>query len=166
LWGERRRTMIDYPKYKKVLFCTDFSENSDYAFGFAYGIAKRDKGLLYLLHVIPENPHQIFAMGMITPEQVEQIQKGFQEDLDNNYEERYVKKMGDEIEFEIVTKSGREDEEILNFAKAEKVDIIVLGTYGKTGIEHVIFGSVAEKVLRQSPFPVFVIPCRKKLERP
>lgn len=158
--------MVEYPKYKKVLFCTDFSENSDYAFGFAYGIAKRDKGLLYLLHVIPENPHQIFAMGMITPEQVEQIQKGFQEDLDNNYEERYVKKMGDEIEFEIVTKSGREDEEILNFAKAEKVDIIVMGTYGKTGIEHVIFGSVAEKVLRQSPFPVFVIPCRKKLERP
>ena len=158
--------MIDYPKYKKVLFCTDFSENSDYAFGFAYGIAKRDKGLLYLLHVIPENPHQIFAMGMITPEQVEQIQKGIQEDLDNNYEERYIKKMGDEIEFEIVTKSGREDEEILNFAKAEKVDIIVMGTYGKTGIEHVIFGSVAEKVLRQSPFPVFVIPCRKKLERP
>ena len=158
--------MIDYPKYKKVLFCTDFSENSDYAFGFAYGIAKRDKGLLYLLHVIPENPHQIFAMGMITPEQVEQIQKGIQEDLDNNYEERYIKKMGDEIEFEIVTKSGRDDEEILNFAKAEKVDIIVMGTYGKTGIEHVIFGSVAEKVLRQSPFPVFVIPCRKKLERP
>jgi len=158
--------MVEYPKYKKVLFCTDFSENSDYAFGFAYGIAKRDKGILYLLHVIPENPHQIFAMGMITPEQVEQIQKGFQEDLDNNYKERYVKKMGDEIEFEIVTKSGREDEEILNFAKAEKVDIIVMGTYGKTGIEHVIFGSVAEKVLRQSPFPVFVIPCRKKLERP
>jgi nucleotide-binding universal stress UspA family protein len=166
LWDERRGDMVEYPKYKKVLFCTDFSENSDYAFGFAYGIAKRDKGLLYLLHVIPENPHQIFAMGMITPEQVEQIQKGIQEDLDNNYEERYVKKMGDEIEFEIVTKSGREDEEILNFAKAEKVDIIVMGTYGKTGIEHVIFGSVAEKVLRQSPFPVFVIPCRKKLERP
>jgi nucleotide-binding universal stress UspA family protein len=166
LWDERRGDMVEYPKYKKVLFCTDFSENSDYAFGFAYGIAKRDKGLLYLLHVIPENPHQTFAMGMITPEQVEQIQKGIQEDLDNNYEERYIKKMGDEIEFEIVTKSGREDEEILNFAKAEKVDIIVMGTYGKTGIEHVLFGSVAEKVLRQSPFPVFVIPCRKKLERP
>jgi nucleotide-binding universal stress UspA family protein len=46
--------MIEYPKYKKVLFCTDFSENSDYAFEFAYGIAKRDEGLLYILHVIPE----------------------------------------------------------------------------------------------------------------
>jgi len=35
--------MIEYPKYKKVLFCTDFSENADHAFEFAYGIAKRDE---------------------------------------------------------------------------------------------------------------------------
>jgi nucleotide-binding universal stress UspA family protein len=50
--------MIEYPKYKKVLFCTDFSENSDYAFEFAYGIAKRDEGLLYILHVIPRQIRQ------------------------------------------------------------------------------------------------------------
>jgi len=42
--------MIEYPHYKKVLFCTDFSENADYAFDFAYGIAKRDEGFLYILH--------------------------------------------------------------------------------------------------------------------
>jgi nucleotide-binding universal stress UspA family protein len=125
--------MIEYPKYKKVLFCTDFSENSDYAFEFAYGIAKRDEGLLYILHVIPANPQQSIENG---------------------------------IKYEIVTKSGREDEEILKFAKDEKVDIIVVGTHGRTGIEHVFFGSVAEKVLRRSPFPLFLIPCRKKLERP
>ena len=40
--------MVEYPKYKKVLFCTDFSENADYAFDFAYGIAKRDEGILYI----------------------------------------------------------------------------------------------------------------------
>ena len=40
--------MMEYPKYKKVLFCTDFSKNADYAFEFAYGIAKRDDGLLFL----------------------------------------------------------------------------------------------------------------------
>ena len=50
--------MMEYPKYKKVLFCTDFSENSDYAFEFAFGIAKRDDGLLYILHVIPRIPNQ------------------------------------------------------------------------------------------------------------
>ncbi len=157
--------MIEYPKYKKVLFCTDFSENSDYAFEFAYGIAKRDVGLLYILHVIPHNPQQTYVETMIDSETLERIQKNIEEDLDNNYRERYGKKIGDEIKFEIVTKSGREDEEIIKFAKKEKVDIIVMGTHGKTGIEHVLFGSVAEKVLRCSPFPLFVIPCKKKIER-
>ncbi len=157
--------MIEYPKYKKVLFCTDFSENSDYAFEFAYGIAKRDEGLLYLLHVIPANPQQALIEGFIGDEILENIQKNLQEDLDNNYQERYVNKIETGIRYEIITKSGREDEEILKFAKEEKVDIIVVGTHGRTGIEHVFLGSVAEKVIRRSPFPVFVIPDRKILER-
>ena len=158
--------MMEYPKYKKVLFCTDFSENSDYAFEFAYGIAKRDEGLLYILHVIPENPQQALVEGMIGEETVKEVQKNLQEDLNNNFTERYVDKIENGIRYEIITKSGREDDEILKFAKDEKVDIIVVGTHGRTGIEHVFFGSIAEKVLRHSPFPVFVIPCRKKLERP
>ena len=157
--------MMNYPQYKKVLFCTDFSENSDYAFEFAYGIAKRDEGLLCMLHVIPENPYQESIMNMLANEQLEQIQKTSEEYIDDNFKERYIKTMENGIRYEFVTKTGREDAEIINFAKAEKVDIIVMGTHGRTGIDHVFFGSVAEKVLRQSPFPVFVIPCRKKLER-
>jgi len=157
--------MIEYPQYKKVLFCTDFSENADYAFNFAYGIAKRDESLLYVLHVIPHNPHQAFAEKYIKKEDLEKIQKSIGEDLDNKYREHYVKKIGNKIKFEIVTKSGREDNEILKFAKRENIDIIVMGTHGRTGIEHVFFGSVAEKVIRRSPFPVFIIPCKRKAER-
>ena len=94
------------------------------------------------------------------------IQKDLEQELEDNNKEHYTKKIEDAVRFEVVTKSGREGEEILKFAKDEQVDIIVVGTHGRTGIEHVFFGSVAEKVLRHSPFPVFVIPCRKKLERP
>jgi FixJ family two-component response regulator/nucleotide-binding universal stress UspA family protein len=155
--------MIEYPKYKKVLFCTDFSENADYAFDFAYGIAKRDEGLLYILHVIPYDPHQSYAEKYIGNKNLEKLQKGIVEDLNNNYREHYLGKIKNGIPCEIVTRSGREDEEILTFAKQEHVDIIVMGTHGRTGIEHVFFGSVSEKVLRHSPFPVFVIPCKKKL---
>ena len=157
--------MMEYQKYKKILFCTDFSENSDYAFEFAYGIAKRDGSLLNILHVIPQNPNQAVTEAHITEESLEKIQKAIEENLDNNYKERYVKKIEDGVRFEIVTKSGREDEEIIKFAKQEKVDLVVMGTHGRTGIEHVFFGSVAEKVLRHSPFPVLIIPCKKKLER-
>ena len=156
---------MEYPKYKKVLFCTDFSENSDYAFEFAFGIAKRDEGLLYILHVIPRNPHQEMIRGYVSEDILRNIQKDLEQELDDNYKERYVKKIEDAVRFEVVTKSGREDEEIIEFAKKENVDIIVMGTHGKTGIEHVFFGSVAEKVLRHSPFPIFVIPSREKLEQ-
>jgi len=156
--------MIEYPKYKKVLFCTDFSDNADYAFDFAYGIAKRDEGILYILHVIPYNPHQTYAESFITTEDLKKIQMAVEEDTVNNYQERYEKEIEEGISYEFVTKTGREDEEILTFAKKENVDIIVMGTHGRTGIEHVFFGSVAEKILRHSPFPVFIIPCKKKRE--
>ena len=65
--------MIEYPQYKRVLFCTDFSDNSDRAFEYAYGIAKRDQGTLYILHVIPTNPHQEYAdiyLDSITSEKI------------------------------------------------------------------------------------------------
>ena len=153
---------MQYPKYKKVLFCTDFSENADYAFDFAYGIAKRDEGLLYILHVIPYNPHQAYAESFITTEDLKKIQKAVEEDIANNYKKRYEKKIENGVSYEFVTKSGREDNEILTFAKKENVDIIVMGTHGRTGIEHVFFGSVAEKVLRRSPIPIFVIPSKKR----
>ena len=156
--------MIDYPQYKKVLFCTDFSENADYAFDFAYGIAKRDEGLLYILHIIPRNSNQAYAESFVAMEDLEKIQKAVEGDVANNYNERYVNKIANEIAYELVTKTGREDEEILEFAKKERADLIVMGTHGKTGIEHVFFGSIAEKVLRHSPFPVFIIPDRKKSE--
>jgi nucleotide-binding universal stress UspA family protein len=156
--------MTEYPKYKKVLFCTDFSENSDHAFEFAFGIAKRDKGLLYIFHVIPDNPYQKYAETYMTKEDLEKKQKDIEECVNNQYEEHYVKKMENGIKFRIVTKSGREAEEIIKFSKKENVDLIVMGTHGRTGIEHVFLGSVAEKVIRRSPLPVFVIPARKMLE--
>jgi len=157
--------MMEYPKYKKVLFCTDFSENSDYAFEFAFGIAKRDDGLLYILHVIPHIPNQEMLRGYVSEDILRNIQKDLEQEIDDNYKEHYTKKIEDTVRFEIATKSGREDEEIIEFAKKEKVDIIVMGTHGKTGMEHAFFGSVAEKVLRHSPFPIFVIPSREKLEQ-
>ena len=158
--------MIEYPQYKKALFCTDFSENADYAFNYAYGVAKRDEGLLYILHVIPHNPNQDCREGLVKKEVLEKIQHCIEEDVDNKFKRHYTNKIEDGFKFEIVIKSGREDDEILDFAKKEKIDLIVMGTHGKTGIARVYFGSVAEKILRRSPYPVFTIPCKKKLEYP
>ena len=158
--------MIEYPQYKKVLFCTDFSENADYAFDYAYGIAKRDQGLLYLLHIIPEHPNKKFLESMLDSIVLEDARKEYERSLEKDYQDHYLQKAGEEVKIESAYRYGREEDEILKFAKSRQADLIVLGTHGKTGIEHVFFGNVAEKVIRQSPIPVFVIPCKKKPDFP
>lgn len=154
--------MIEYPKYKKVLFCTDFSQNSDCAFDYAFGIAKRDDGILYILHVIPETPNQYRLERHFTPSQLEKMQQTLKEERERMYEERYLSQIRDRDKVRVVTEAGKEEDKIIDFIKREGIDIVVLGTHGRTGIEHVFLGSVAEKVVRRSPVPVFVIPFRER----
>ena len=154
--------MIDYPKYKKVLFCTDFSKISDCAFDYAFGIAKRDEGMLYILHVIPVTPQQYHLERHLTKKQLDDIAVTLEEDRKRMFNEKYLNFIKDKTKVKIVAETGDEDEKILEFVQKEKIDIIVIGTHGRTGIEHVFLGSVAEKVIRRSPIPVFVIPCRDK----
>jgi nucleotide-binding universal stress UspA family protein len=155
--------MIDYPKYKKVLFCTDFSENCDIAFGYAFGIAKRDGSALYILHVMPSpNNYPHYVEGYLSSGEWEKIAENNRKEIDKNFEEKYLNKIKDKSNVHVVIKSGREDEEIIEFAKKENVDIIIVGTQGRKGISHAFLGSVAEKIVRQSLVPVFVIPCKKR----
>jgi nucleotide-binding universal stress UspA family protein len=157
--------MIDYPKYKKVLFCTDFSKNSDCAFDYAFGIAKRDEGVLYILHVIPTTPDPYNLERWLTKEELDRVKATLQEDREKIYNDQYLSHIKDKTKVKIVTESGREDEKILKFAQKENIDIIVIGTHGRTGIEHFLIGSIAEKIIRHSPIPVFIIPCREKSGR-
>ena len=154
--------MIDYPKYKKVLFCTDFSENSDCAFDYAFGIAKRDEAVLYILHIRSVNPRWSYVDNYMTKEDWNKLKVIMREDIDKKYNDQYLSQIKDKNKVKTVTKSGREDEEILKFAKNEGIDLITMGTHGRTGIEHLLIGSVAEKIIRRSPIPVFIIPCKKK----
>jgi universal stress protein A len=154
--------MIDYPKYKKVLFCTDFSKISDCAFDYAFGIAKRDEGMLYIFHVIPSTPQSYHLERHLTKKQLDAITTNLAEDRKRMFAEKYLNFIKDKTKVKIVTETGDEAEKILEFVQKEKIDIIVIGTHGRTGIEHVFLGSVAEKVVRSSPIPVFVIPCKDK----
>jgi nucleotide-binding universal stress UspA family protein len=157
--------MIDYPKYKKVLFCTDFSKNSDCAFDYAFGIAKRDEGVLYILHVIPTTPDPHNLERWLTKEQLDKVKATLQSDREKMFDDKYLSHIKDKTKVNIVTETGREDETILAFARKEKIDIIVIGTHGRTGIEHLLLGSVAEKIVRRSPIPVFIIPCGERSGR-
>jgi nucleotide-binding universal stress UspA family protein len=159
--------MIEYPKYKKVLFCTDFSENSDYAFDYAFGIAKRDEGVLHILHVRADiTPLQeTFLEKYLTSQQVKEIHEENDKERDQQFKQRYLNKIKDKTKVQVTTRSGREDEEIIKFAVQERVDLIVIGKQGKTGLESTLFGRVAEKVVRNSPIPVFMVPRKENSGR-
>jgi universal stress protein A len=101
----------------------------------------------------------------IKKQNFEKIKATFQKSLDKSFQKQYLSKIKDKDNVIIVTRSGREEEEILKFASEEKVDIIVIGTHGRTGLKHVFLGSVAEKTIRHSKVPVFVIPCKEKSGR-
>lgn len=163
--------MIKYPKYEKVLFCTDFSENSDCAFEYAFGIAKRDDAILYVLHVIPRIPDQYYSdlyshmeIGAedVNRDHFDKIKASLQESLVKSFQKQYLSKIKDKDKVKFVVKSGREDEEILKYAREENIDLVVIGTHGRTGLKHVLLGSVAEKTIRHSSIPVYVVPCKEK----
>jgi universal stress protein A len=75
----------------------------------------------------------------------------------------YIKKMRDFKNYKVIVKEGEPSVEIIKIAKKESVKLIVMGTHGRTGLDHILFGSTAEKVVRRAPCPVLTtrLPGRK-----
>ena len=123
--------MVIYPKCKKVLFCTDFSKISDCAFDYAFGIAKRDDAVLYILHVLERNPQwETLSKMHLSEEQYNKIQEDNQNDLERMFHEKYLNRIMDKTKAKIVSISCRVDYVILVFALIDKVYVFVLGSKG------------------------------------
>lgn len=152
--------MTDRMMLKKVLFCTDFSENAMKAFWTALAVVP-EGGKLYFMHVLPVNPyyHPEFV-SFIAPDKVREFHEKLRGKAETVFREQYLPRCGN-VETEMVIREGREAREIVNYAVSEKMDLIVMGTHGVSGIEHTFMGSIAEKVLRASPVPVMVVPFGK-----
>ena len=143
--------------FKKILFCTDFSENADWAFTYALTLAKTFQAKLLFLHVTPQPVHPEQLTIYLSEEKLEEIKISQKKDLDVNLTTRYLHKMDDFKDFQINVIEGEPFLEILQRAKKESVDLIVMGTHGRTGLDHILFGSTAERVVRKAPCPVLTI---------
>ena len=142
--------------YQRILFCTDFSENADMAFTYALDAAVRRPGsMLYLLHVIPEPDAQFWKTYIY---EVEGVDEKAKQDIDQKIEEVYLSRIPETVQFKVVMNIGRDYVQILEFAQQENVDLIVVGRHGRSALENVLFGNVAEKVVRKAPCPVLVVP--------
>jgi len=152
------------PQIKKILYATDLSKNSSYAFLYAIDVAKKNDARIIILHAIEPIPPYVEAQATITEafkkKQHEEIVESMKRQLQG-----FCKKAEAEIGppcvslvSKILVPVGHPPEEILNAANEEGCDVIVLGTHGKGFLAHTFLGSVSNAVLHRTRKPVFIIP--------
>ena len=152
---------------KKILIALDYNPTAQKVAETGHKLAKAMKARTILLHVISDvtyysslnySPIMGFegfsSVDTVQMDTIEEIQKVAQTYLDKSKQH-----LGDE-KIRTVVKNGVFGETILNTATELNVDIIVMGTHSRRGLEKILMGSVAENVLNHSLIPVFIIPTR------
>ena len=149
--------VVPHQHFKKILFCTDFSENADRAFVFAVNAALRNEGCeLHLLHVIPEPPAQ-FWKGYIY-EADEDVDARAKREIDEKLAETYRPRVPEGVRLVIAMRIGEAGHRILEYAKERDMDLVIVGRQGAGTVGKILFGNVTERVVRKAPCPVLVIP--------
>ena len=149
--------------YKKIMIATDGSDCSRLATDKGIELARLSGGTVYAVHVISTAYLSMdgdYFMGM-NPywESIhEALKKQGQQAVD------YIKGLGEikGIKVESILLEGNPSEELIRYADEEKMDIVIMGTLGKTGLDRILIGSVAGTLVRHSKVPVKVV--RKKHE--
>jgi nucleotide-binding universal stress UspA family protein len=141
---------------KKILFPIDLSNNSAKVFPYVLSLSEKYDADICLLHVVEDFAK--WGGGIYIPHiPLEQYQedalKGAEKALDNVCEKQF-QSYG---HFQKKIVYGDPAQEILKAIESEQIDLVVMGTHGRKGLENVIFGSVARYVVRRSPTPVLTI---------
>ncbi|MDD5705820.1 MAG: universal stress protein [Kiritimatiellae bacterium] len=146
-----------YGNYRRILFCTDFSPNAEFAFDFAVDAAVRNNGCtLYLLHIVPEPEAQFWKGYIYESDQNPDIKA--KADIDAKIAVSYTPRVPAGVSFEVVFRIGNAGQEILAFAEERDVDLIIVGRQGHGAMRSLFFGNVASKVARNANCPVLIIP--------
>ena len=145
------------PTITRILVPTDFSATSDAALDFAKMIAGTLGASLHLLHVF-EDP---FVTGAFATEAYAPMPPGTREALLDDANARLAHRLtpDERARFDATTEivTGVSAPTIVEYARETNADLIVMGTHGRTGMAHLLIGSVAERVVRLSPCPVLTV---------
>lgn len=143
-------------KVMKILYPTDFSEASLEALKYAVSFARSCQAKLILMHVVNE---KIFSEGLSLARVSAPESLGQELAAEASRQLRMIipadHRQG--LDIETVILSGNPSVEVIRYAKDNQVDMIVIGTAGRSGVEHMMFGSTAEKVVRGAPCPVLSV---------
>jgi len=139
---------------KKILCAVDFSPVSEKVAEYARSLAALLNATIVVIHVVPSGP--VYADFGIPLASTETVGTTMVAEGEKTLAE-FVERRFSDVEARGKVASGDFAEEILRCAKDEHADMIIIGTHGRKGVGRLLFGSVAEQVLRHSPCPVMTI---------
>ncbi len=140
---------------QRILVPIDFSEHSKHALQYAVSFAKQFGSELLLIHVVEQQvyPADLSFGQIVVPGFERELRDHAKKELDGLIKSSTVKG----IKVHAIVESGKPFLEILDAAEDEEIDLIIIATHGHTGVEHLLFGSTAEKVVRKASCPVLVV---------
>jgi nucleotide-binding universal stress UspA family protein len=156
--------MKDPSQLHKILIAVEDSSYSDIAAHYGFALAKQlgaEVGLLHVNQVPVSAPYTVDPMLNESPIVIPEMMQ-FQEDASKKLLNRLAETFGKDCTIYNFLKIGNPIDEILVTADEWNADLIILGTHGRTGLDHFIAGSVAEKVIRKANCPVLIIPNKEK----
>ena len=142
--------------FKKILCPTDFSDSAFMALKMANELAQEYSAELLVVHVVSEIP-VLPALPTNPTIDIPLYQEMLDDAAKTTLETLIKDKISPDISVKPIIVQGNAAHEIVEVAKKEGVDLLVISTHGETGFRHFIYGSVAEKVVRLSPCPVLTI---------
>jgi nucleotide-binding universal stress UspA family protein len=143
------------PKVKKILAPTDFSELSKRGIRYAFEMARDTGAEVIVYHVIDvgeEHPDVHVKFGP-HHDMLEDHRRVMDKFLRGAFDE-----LMDLVEVRQIVEFGRSFKNIVEVAEQQDVDLIVMATHGRTGLDHIILGSVTEKIVARATRPVLVVP--------
>ncbi len=148
--------------FRKILAPTDFSRCASLAFPGAVEMARAFTAELLVLHVLPVEPatpwdippYADFGLAAVPPGEVD---ARIEDEVRDRLDSLVTDGVPSGVPARVLVSRGDPAREIVKAAADEGADLVVMATHGWTGWRHLVFGSVAERVLRESPCPVLVL---------
>lgn len=141
-------------KIEKILFPCDLSGNSIKILPYALSVAEKYDSRIYLLHVVQD----VIKWGTFYAPRFswERCQSEGLKHAGKEMEKICERHLKGRPDFQKIIISGDPAEEIFKTIESEGIDLVIMGTHGRKGLEHTVMGSVAERVIQRSPIPVLV----------
>jgi len=144
-----------------LLVATDFSDASAPATAYAFSLACTLNARLYVLHVVPEDDVRVLTaisghlQSEVTPATLVET---FYTEANKRLSQLVEEARATDLVHERLIVTGEPAAAILSWAAAKQVQLVIIGTHGRQGVTRFLMGSVAERVLREAPCAVLVVP--------